>query len=194
MNLLLDTHTLIWLLEGDVNLSKAAKEQIENPDNFNFVSITTFWEIAIKISLNKLDMRISIHDLKQLIWENGLDVLPITIEQTLFVSQLPFYHKDPFDRLLVAQAKIENLVIVSRDDALKLYNANYLVVKYAQIHPSINFIHCHSHFSRAWFKTQTQRDPFAFVEQTCPDVLSTQIGCAQRETVTSRFERQGLVV
>lgn len=122
MNLLLDTHTLIWLLEGDDNLSKTAKEQIENPDNFNFVSIATFWEIAIKVSLNKLEMRMAIHDLKQLIAENGLYVLPITIEQTLFVSQLPFYHKDPFDRLLVAQAKIENMVIVSRDDALKLYN------------------------------------------------------------------------
>jgi PIN domain nuclease of toxin-antitoxin system len=107
-------------------LCKTAKEQIENPDNFNFVSIATFWEIAIKVSLNKLEMRMAIHDLKQLIAENGLYVLPITIEQTLFVSQLPFYHKDPFDRLLVAQAKIENMSIVSRDDALKLYNASII--------------------------------------------------------------------
>ncbi len=122
MNLLLDTHTLIWLLEGDDNLSTVAREQIENSDNTNFVSVATFWEIAIKVSLNKLDMKISIQNLKQLIWENGIEVLPITIEHTLFVSELPFYHKDPFDRLLVAQSVIENMILVSRDEAMPLYN------------------------------------------------------------------------
>jgi PIN domain nuclease of toxin-antitoxin system len=122
MNLLLDTHTLIWLLEGDANLSAAAKEQIENPANTNFVSVATFWEIAIKVSLKKLEMQIPIQNLKQLVWENGIEVLPITIENTLFVSQLPFYHKDPFDRLLVAQAVNENMILVSRDEAMPLYN------------------------------------------------------------------------
>ena len=120
--MLLDTHTLIWLLEGDDNLSAAAKEQIENSANTNFVSVATFWEIAIKVSLNKLEMKISIQNLKQLIWENGIEVLPITIENALFVSQLPFYHKDPFDRLLVAQAVNENMILVSRDEAIPLYN------------------------------------------------------------------------
>ena len=122
MNLLLDTHTLIWFLEGDANLSMAAKEQIENPANTSFVSLATFWEIVIKVSLNKLEMQIAIQDLKQLIWKNGLEVLPITIEDTLFVSQLPFYHKDPFDRLLVAQAVNDNMILVSRDEAMQLYN------------------------------------------------------------------------
>ncbi len=122
MNLLLDTHTLIWLLEGDDNLSVTAKEQIENPDNTSFVSVATFWEIAIKISLNKLEMKIPLKNLKQLIWENGIEVLPITIDNALFVSQLPYYHKDPFDRLLVAQALNENMLVVSRDEAIPLYN------------------------------------------------------------------------
>jgi len=122
MNLLLDTHTLIWFLEGDANLSTTAKNLIENSDNTNFVSVATFWEMAIKVSLNKLEMQISIQDLKQLIWENGMEVLPITIENTLYVSQLPFYHKDPFDRLLVAQAVNENMILVSRDEAIPLYN------------------------------------------------------------------------
>ena len=122
MNLLLDTHALIWLLEGDNNLSVTAKDQIENPANTNFVSVATFWEIAIKSSLNKLEMQIPIQQLKQLIWENGIEVLPITIEDTLFVSQLPFYHKDPFDRLLVAQSTNENMILVSRDEAMPLYN------------------------------------------------------------------------
>lgn len=123
MNLLLDTHTLIWFLEGDANLSAAAKTQIENPANTSFVSVATFWEMAIKVSLNKLEMQISIQNLKQLIWENGIEVLPITIENTLFVSQLPFHHKDPFDRLLIAQVVNENMILVSRDEAMLLYNA-----------------------------------------------------------------------
>jgi PIN domain nuclease of toxin-antitoxin system len=122
MNLLLDTHTLIWFLEGDAKLSATAKKQIENPANTNFVSVATFWEMVIKVSLNKLEMQISIQNLKQLIWENGIEVLPITIENTLFVSQLPFYHKDPFDRLLIAQAVNENMTLVSRDEAMPLYN------------------------------------------------------------------------
>ena len=122
MNLLLDTHTLIWFLEGDANLSATAKKLIENPANTNFVSVATFWEMAIKVSLNKLEMQISIQNLKQLLWENGIEVLPITIENTLFVSQLPFHHKDPFDRLLVAQAVNENMILVSKDEAMPLYN------------------------------------------------------------------------
>ncbi len=126
MNLLLDTHTLIWLLEGDNNLSSTATEQIENPANTNFVSVATFWEIAIKISLNKLEMQMPILQLKQLIWENGIEILPITIEDALFVSQLPFYHRDPFDRLLVAQAMNENMILVSKDEALSLYNVQIL--------------------------------------------------------------------
>ncbi len=122
MNLFLDTHTLIWFLEGDATLSTNAKELIENPENTNFVSVATFWEMAIKVSLKKLEMQISIQNLKKLIWENGIEVLPITIENTLFISQLPFHHKDPFDRLLIAQAVNENMTLVSKDEAMLLYN------------------------------------------------------------------------
>jgi len=122
MNLLLDTHTLIWLLEGDDNLSTSARQLIESPDNINFVSIATFWEIAIKLSLNKLAMQISMHQLKQLVWENGLEILPITIEDAICVSQLPFQHRDPFDRLLIAQAMNQNMSLISRDQAMSLYN------------------------------------------------------------------------
>lgn len=122
MNLLLDTHALIWFLEGDDSLSSAAKERIENPENTNFVSVATFWEIAIKVSLNKLTMQMALHDFKQTIWENGLEVLPISIEHALFVSQLPFHHRDPFDRILIAQATIDNMAIISRDEAMQFYN------------------------------------------------------------------------
>jgi len=122
MNLLLDTHTVIWFFEGDSNLGAAAKNHIENAANTNFVSIATFWEIAIKISINKLNMQIPLQNLKSLIWKNGMEILPITIEHTLLVSQLPFHHKDPFDRLLAAQSMNENMVLVSRDEKFKFYN------------------------------------------------------------------------
>jgi PIN domain nuclease of toxin-antitoxin system len=122
MNLLLDTHTLIWFLEGDSHLSTTAKNYIENANNTNFVSIATYWEIAIKISINKLELQMPLQNLKPLIWKNGIEILPITIEHTLLVSQLPFYHKDPFDRLLVAQTMSENMVLLSRDEKFKLYN------------------------------------------------------------------------
>jgi len=122
MNLLLDTHTLIWFLEGDDNLSTTAKDYIENAANTNFVSIAAFWEMAIKISIDKLEMQIPLQKLKPLIWKNGMEILPITIEHTLQVSQLPFHHKDPFDRLLAAQCMSENMVLVSRDEKFKLYD------------------------------------------------------------------------
>ncbi len=121
MNLLLDTHTLIWFLEGDNHLSFTAKSYIEEASHTNFVSMATFWEMAIKISFNKLELRKPLPDLESLIWENGIEILPITIEHTLLVSQLPFYHKDPFDRLLVAQAMSENMTLLSGDEKFKLY-------------------------------------------------------------------------
>lgn len=121
MNLLLDTHTLIWFLEGDESLSSVARKQIENTSNTNFVSVASFWEIAIKVSLNKLVMQTSTENLKQLVFENGIEILPITAENALFVSQLPFHHKDPFDRLLIAQAINQNMLLVSKDEFMPLY-------------------------------------------------------------------------
>jgi PIN domain nuclease of toxin-antitoxin system len=99
VNLLLDTHTLIWLLEGDDSLSSVARKQIENPSNTNFVSVASFWEIAIKVSLNKLVMQIFTENLKQ----------------------FPFHHKDPLDRLLIAQAINQDMALVSKDEFMPLY-------------------------------------------------------------------------
>lgn len=122
MNLLWDTHTLIWFIEGDNNLGITARSYIENSQNTNFVSIATFWEIAIKVSINKLTLQIPLKNLKNLLWENGIEILPVTFEQTLLVSQLPFYHRDPFDRLLIAQAIHEKIVLLTKDEKFALYN------------------------------------------------------------------------
>jgi len=122
LNLLLDTHTLIWFLEGDERLGTVAKNHIENPNNTSFVSIATFWEIAIKISIKRLKLQIPLQRFKSLLWENGIEILPITIEHTIQVSQLPFHHNDPFDRLLVAQSISENMILLSKDEKFKMYN------------------------------------------------------------------------
>lgn len=127
MNLLWDTHTVIWFFEGDaINLGRNAKLQIENPVNANFISIITFWEIAIKLSMGKLDMKIAMADLYALVWENGIEILPIQFEHTLTVSNLAFLHKDPFDRMLIAQASCENMHIVGKDEYFKQYDVQMI--------------------------------------------------------------------
>jgi len=126
MNLLLDTHALIWLAEGDDNLSQAAKSEIENPVNSSFVSVASFWEMAIKISLSKLELRIPLAELERLVVENGIKILPIETVHTLLVADLPFHHKDPFDRLLIAQAMTEKMALLSKDEKFSLYGIETL--------------------------------------------------------------------
>ncbi len=116
MNLLLNTHTLIWLLEGDENLSPNALTAIQNPANTCYVSSASLWEIAIKISISKLVMTIPFQELPRLIWENGIEILPAEFEHFLKVSTLPFHHKDPFDRIIIAQSFVEQMEIVGKDE------------------------------------------------------------------------------
>jgi PIN domain nuclease of toxin-antitoxin system len=116
MNLLLDTHTLIWYLEGDSALSLRCRELIEDPANELYVSIASFWEIAIKLSMpDKLIISRPFDDLAQLVWENKMTVLPIQFSHLSRLQTLPFHHKDPFDRLLIAQSMAEQMPILSRD-------------------------------------------------------------------------------
>lgn len=119
MNLLLDTHTLIWVLANEPTLSSAAQKAIEDPDSRVFVSAVTAWEIAIKRSLGKLRAP-----------ENYLDALKryrftpldISTEHALAVEHLPHHHHDPFDRLLIAQAMYERLTLVTRDRRFDMYD------------------------------------------------------------------------
>lgn len=122
MNILLDTHALIWFLNGDSQLSDKAKTEIENIENDKIISIASIWEIAIKISLNKFRFDKGFKKLFELIEENGFDILPISFEHTLIVSNLEFIHRDPFDRILVSQCKSDNLVIMTKDENIKKYN------------------------------------------------------------------------
>lgn len=126
MNLLLDTHTFIWFIEGDKNLSKRAKEKILDPSNIKFVSIASIWEIAVKISLGKLKINRPFEAILTQIEDSGFEILPIAFEHTLVVSRLDFFHRDPFDRIIIAQALAENMTIISRDKNFENYGVNIL--------------------------------------------------------------------
>ena len=109
MDLLLDTHTLVWFLNGDKKLPNKVKIAIEDLNNSKFVSIASIWELAIKISLGKFSFPKGFNIFLELIEENGFEILPITFDHTIIISALEFIHRDPFDRLLIAQCYSDNL-------------------------------------------------------------------------------------
>ncbi len=121
MNLLLDTHTLIWFLEGQSSLSQAAREAIENPISAKWVSIVTFWEIAVKVNVGKLTLLRPFDELEKKVAENGFHVLPLEFPHTVTYSVLPLHHRDPFDRLLIAQAMVENFTVLTQDSHFTSY-------------------------------------------------------------------------
>ena len=126
MKILLDTHTFLWFLGGNAELSKQSRTLIESPINEKYVSIVTFWEIAIKHSLGKLTLDVPFSELKTEVLKNGFQILPITFEDTLQLSILPFHHRDPFDRVIISQTIGNNLTLVSRDNNFCLYDINLL--------------------------------------------------------------------
>jgi len=115
MNNLIDTHALIWFLNGDNDLSDKAKKAIEAEDAINFISIASLWEISIKISLGKLELKTPFSKISELLDNNGFQILPITFEDTLILSTLPFHHRDPFDRIIISQSFNNKLTIISKD-------------------------------------------------------------------------------
>ena len=127
MNLLLDTHALLWFLGDDPNLSATAKALIQDPANHKLVSVASCWEIAIKVGLKKLDLgEPATTFLPRELATNGFDLLGIELIHATSVESLPPHHKDPFDRLLVAQAMIEKLPVISVDAQLDAYGINRL--------------------------------------------------------------------
>lgn len=113
MNVLLDTHTFLWFIEGNDKLSRNAKVLIENVTNQSFVSIASLWEMAIKVSNGKL---ILVQPIEVLITQQlsiyNIEVLSISVSHLAIVTKLPFYHRDPFDRLIIAQGIVEGLPII----------------------------------------------------------------------------------
>lgn len=121
MKFLLDTHTFLWFIDDNPKLSQNAKTLLEE-DHELLLSIASLWEIAIKLSLGKLTIAISYDELMtQQLEINSIDILPITIAHLKVVSGLPLHHRDPFDRLLIAQSIVECIPIVSADSAFDSY-------------------------------------------------------------------------
>src|SRR4051812_37682169 len=122
MRLLLDTHAFLWFIMGSPNLSATARALIEDETNERFLSAASLWEMAIKLSTGKLTLSAPFDVLipRQLSL-NGIGLLSIEVTHAAVVSSLPFHHRDPFDRLLVAQAIVENMPIVSVDKAFDIY-------------------------------------------------------------------------
>ena len=121
MKLLLDTHTFIWFINGDERLSTKAKKEILKSSNSKFISMASIWEMAIKTSLGKLRINYPFEEVFNQIEENGFESLSIIFDHTLLVSQLEFHHRDPFDRLIIAQAISENMKIISNDRNFQNY-------------------------------------------------------------------------
>lgn len=116
MRLLLDTHTLLWFGLDDRRLSVTARGLIEDPANEIAISPASYWEIAIKIGLRKYSLAEPFQSFfEQVIAEYGLQILPIEIRHTAVLTTLPSHHRDPFDRLLIAQAIVEGIPVVSDD-------------------------------------------------------------------------------
>ena len=127
MNVLLDSHAFLWFVWEDPQLTASAKALIENPANRKFVSIATCWEIAIKVGVKKLNLgEPATTFLPRELSMNKFDVLGIELAHVTFIETLPPHHKDPFDRLLIAQSLLETMPIVSADAMLDPYGVTRL--------------------------------------------------------------------
>ena len=124
MNLLLDTHILLWWLAGNRRLHTAARKTIMESARA-YVSAASAWEIAIKVALGKLEFR---GELAEQLAMNNLLPLAVTVPHALAAGALPVHHSDPFDRMLIAQAKLESLTLMTNDARLREYDVPVLVI------------------------------------------------------------------
>ena len=127
MRLLLDTQIFLWFLEGGSRIPREARAAIASGDNTVLVSAASVWEIAIKASLGRLVIgRADVVRLPELVTASGFDELPIRLEHAAAVAALPPHHRDPFDRLLIAQAQTEALTLVTGDSMIRAYDVPVL--------------------------------------------------------------------
>jgi len=122
MNFILDTHTFLWFIGGEPLLPMKIRTLIEDPANRRFLSVASLWEIGIKISIGKLNIDMPLEELLlHHIEKNAIQILHIRFADILEVSIMPFHHRDPFDRLIIAQAIVENVQIFSIDEVFDSY-------------------------------------------------------------------------
>jgi PIN domain nuclease of toxin-antitoxin system len=122
MRVLIDTHALLWYLQGDANLSNLALTTIEDNDNDVFVSIVSLWEISIKLGLGKLELQRPFENLEADLQRLDIKILPIAFAELDIYRSLPLHHRDPFDRILIAQSLGNSLTIITRDPLFEAYS------------------------------------------------------------------------
>jgi PIN domain nuclease of toxin-antitoxin system len=123
MKLLLDTHLLLWAAAQPDRLPAAARALLDDPQNAPIFSSASLWEVAIKHGLGRADFRIDARLLRRGLLDNGYDELPITSEHAVALDSLPPIHKDPFDRILVAQSMVEGITLLTVDPLVAQYPA-----------------------------------------------------------------------
>jgi PIN domain nuclease of toxin-antitoxin system len=124
MKIILDTHTFLWFINDSPELSNSAAELIESDVDL-WISIASLWEILIKVNLNKLDLPDDYEKfIPHQIAINNIEILPVNLQHLIVLTKLPLHHRDPFDRLLIAQAIAEKVPIISIDKKINLYEVN----------------------------------------------------------------------
>ena len=118
---LIDTHIVLWWLADDPKLTPKIKETISNPDNSVFISVVSLWEINIKDSIGKLQIE---KDYLRYLKQEGFDFLSVTTEHVMKLQELPSYHQDPFDRLLICQSIVQGLTFITLDKKIIQYPVN----------------------------------------------------------------------
>ncbi len=119
MNLLLDTY--IWFSTNKPELSGIVKKLVEDSQNTSYISIASLWEMSIKISLGKLTIDKNFKEVVKDLSESGIEILPISFDHVLKISTLPFHHRDPFDRIVIAQSICEGMKLLSADEIFDKY-------------------------------------------------------------------------
>ena len=126
MKYLLDTHVVLWFAEHSDKLSERAYKSILDADSDNYVSIASAWEVAIKLGIGKFELDGGLSEFFRMIDINGFIMLPLERKYLLQIENLPDYHKDPFDRALIATAIVENMTLITIDDNIHKYNLSLL--------------------------------------------------------------------
>ena len=123
MRYILDTHTLLWIITEDSKLSTTALKIYLDPSNVMFFSMASVWELAIKASLGKISLGKTLEEfIEEHVKGNDIEILDIHLPHVFRIEQLPFHHRDPFDRLIIAQVIEDNLLLVGNDTIFDLYN------------------------------------------------------------------------
>ena len=121
MRILVDTQAFIWFVEDDKQLPSKVKKELEDIDNSIIISIASLWEMTIKMTLGKLQLGCQIEEMIDKVYQNGFEILPILPDHIIKLSKLDYFHRDPFDRIIISQGLSENMVIVSSDKVFDEY-------------------------------------------------------------------------